>query len=148
MKYRSKLTKCCSNCEWCAIHDYGYGTEMYCDCSSSENNNGYDVIDDTAKMTDCVFFRNKHIKNNNGVYQIEQLLPINDYIKYESNNFDILNSSISERTMLHYQIRTLQKKKNDEIKELKEFIDFFRQELPEIYSRLKRNYKERNNKNE
>lgn len=139
----SVFEKKCSNCIFCLIHDYGYCKEMYCDASECKHNDGMDILDEKLTSFKCNWYKNKHIYTIDGkTYEIvdDNYLGVfnkNSEIICSSNNIKALNDFLEKPSNL-YMMNTQLNEKN---KNLKDFIDFFKSELPEVYKKMWKEYK-------
>lgn len=139
----SVFEKKCSNCIFCLIHDYGYCKEMYCDASECKHNDGMDILDEKFTSFKCNWFKNKHIHTTDGEYY--EIFDDN-YFGIQNKNSEITCSSSSIQALNDFlekpsNLYMMNVQLNEKNKNLKDFIDFFKSELPEVYKKMWKEYK-------
>lgn len=141
----SAFDKKCSNCIHCTIYNYGYCNEMYCD-AECKHNNGEEIIDEKYQAFKCNFFKNKNITMNNNCFEIiDYFYSPNCLHKAEihcsSTNLNVLEEFMNKPSNLHIANELITKNSN----ELKRFIEFFKDELPDVYKRMWKEFCKLNN---
>ena len=137
----SAFDKKCSNCIHCTIYNYGYCNEMYCD-AECKYNDGSEIIDEKMNAFKCSWFKNKHIRETSkGCFEIidthysgTKVKPIE--ICCFSSNVNVLEGFLAKPSNLHIANKLITQNSND----LKNFIEFFKNELPDVYKRMWKEY--------
>lgn len=132
----STFEKKCSNCIFCESANFGYGSEKYCDV------NRINILDEKLSAFKCKFFKNRHINEVDGRYEIIDYMYLelkskDNEVCCFSSNIDALNDFIEKPSNLYMMNVQL----NEKNKNLKDFIDFFKSELPEVYKKMWKEYK-------
>lgn len=129
--------KKCSNCIYASVHDYGYGKEIWCDCISSKNDNGIEILDEKKVSAKCLFFKSTEIVLKNGVYTFEVQGKSEKYIRCLSNDFDSLNRFIAKED----ELKNIISEKEQKIKEMEKMMQYFKKLIPDVYSNFMKKYK-------
>lgn len=136
------LITTCMDCIYCVSANYEYEDcnviERYCECDTSIFNNGAEINELVCGK--CSFFKHKDIVKDdfNNIYSIE-IKTSRNTISCKCTDFNTLNNFLHESSIfLNGKIESERKfeKLKEKIGKLKNFIEFFKNELPDVYKQM------------
>lgn len=130
----------CSNCIYCSTLECDDLVERYCYAVGCKNNNGVEIEDNIITANRCAWFTNKNIEKIGDEYCISgKYSLLTPPINCSCCDLNALKRFVSDLNFGFVEIFKLEEKIEKMNYQLG-FIDFFKEELPDVYRKMWKEY--------